>query len=85
MALEWKEIFAIMFLESVSSAGRGSNTQLSSNILPGFFVCALQRGNILLTDKKIKEVAEYFPRVKMYTDNKQIYYMQTDDAICLKY
>ena len=41
VTFEGQKVFAIVFLQRVRAAGRGSNAQLSRNVLPGFLFCAL--------------------------------------------
>ena len=41
VTFEGQKVFAIVFLQGVRAARRGSNAQLSRNVLPGFLFCAL--------------------------------------------
>ena len=41
VTFEGQKVFAIVFLQCVRAARRGSNAQLSRNVLPGFLFCAL--------------------------------------------
>ena len=36
-----QKVFAVVLLQGIRAARRGSNAQLSRNVLPGFLFCAL--------------------------------------------
>ena len=64
VTFEGQKVFAIVFLQGVRAARRGSNAQLSRNVLPGFLFCALwveqeqtcvekkQKSNLVIEDGK---------------------------------
>ena len=50
ITFEGQKVFAVVLLQGIRAARRGSNTQMSRNVLPSFLLCALwvkQKQNML--------------------------------------